>query len=58
MAGKYTLAQHKATQTYRNKNTRLDLTVTPEEKETIQNKAAVRGLSVKKYLLSLVNNDN
>jgi predicted DNA binding CopG/RHH family protein len=57
MAGKYTEAQHRATQNYRSKTTRLDLTVTPDEKEAIQSKAASKGLSIKQYLLSLVDDD-
>jgi predicted DNA binding CopG/RHH family protein len=58
MAGKYTEAQHKATQNYRNKNAQLNLTITQEEKNLIQNKASLKGISIKKYLLSLVKNDN
>lgn len=58
MAEKYTESQHKATNTYRSKMARIDLTVTVEEKERIATKAKAKGLSIKQYIIELVNNDN
>lgn len=57
MPRKYTDANRKATQKYRSQLKQVVLTITPEEKEMIQEKATSRGVSVKKYIVDLTNKD-
>jgi predicted DNA binding CopG/RHH family protein len=54
---KYSEAQNRAVQNYKSKMARLEIVITPEEKEQIQRGADANGLSMRKYITGLVDKD-
>jgi predicted DNA binding CopG/RHH family protein len=53
----YSEARNRATQNYKKKMVRLEIIITPEEKEQIQRGADANGLSMRKYITGLVDKD-